>query len=313
MRPRSVPSTAPAILRPLLRDRGYSVARRSRWGVEWHKDAGWGVLTFGIRGSRWDEVTGGSFTVEFGGGVLDLVHSAFLVYLPQPVQREWQARAEVVFDRALDRSGHIHPDGELVESRSLLLGDVISGVGAGYLDAFGWPWFDEQDATEWIDFIGRHFATAEAAAMAEAWERRHEVEELPGAEETFTPMIIASREEIAEQLWRYGEDQLAVRMLDADEATWLRVMEVAMAGPQALSRSSTSMIDTCLAYGAVEVLTGAARAPARRRRRPERELAAFWAGVGPERDRRPADGVLGVPPETIVDLTTRAADDRDRF
>ncbi|SNR59485.1 hypothetical protein [Blastococcus mobilis] len=135
---------------------------------------------------------------------------------------------------------------------------------------------------------------------------------LLGAGSTSPPRIITSREEVAEQLWRHGEDQLALRMLDTDEATWVRVMEVAMACPQALSRSSAAMVDTCLAYGAVEVLTGAARAPAWRRRRPERGLPAFWAEVGPERDRRPADGILGVPLETVVDLTMRAADDRDR-
>ncbi|SNR95033.1 hypothetical protein [Blastococcus mobilis] len=83
--------------------------------------------------------------------------------------------------------------GELVESRSVSLGDVISGVSADYLEAFGWPWFHEQDATEWIAFIGRHFAMAEAAAMAGAWERRHEIEELLSAGETAPPMIVASR------------------------------------------------------------------------------------------------------------------------
>lgn len=109
---------------------------------------------------------------------------------------------------------------------------------------------------------------------------------LLGAGQSSPPMIITSREEIGEQLWRHGEDQLAVRMPDADEATWVLVMEVAMARPQALPRSSTVMVDTCLAYGAVEVLTGAGPAAAPSRRRTRRFLGGSGPGAGPAPRRR---------------------------
>lgn len=74
--------------------------------------------------------------------------------------------------------------------------------------------------------------------------------------------VVALPEDIAERLWRYGEDELAVRMLDSDDATWEQVIVTA---------------------------AGTSRPLARQRLRPDRQLAELWAQVGPERDQRLRD------------------------
>jgi hypothetical protein len=102
--------------------------------------------------------------------------------------------------------------------------------------------------------------------------------------------VIYAREGFAEELWRYGEADLAVVMLDTDEETYRRVMAVA-ASRSALrgdTRGSVAMAEMC-ALGAIEVLTGEVRFPARKRRLPEVSLDAFWEQVGRERDQRGDD------------------------
>lgn len=103
-------------------------------------------------------------------------------------------------------------------------------------------------------------------------------------------MLMAPRETIAEQLWLRDEGELAVGMLDADEETHRRVMEVA-ASPRT-GGLFTSRVDALLTLAAIQVLTGEKRKPRRRRPRPEADLEAFWQQVGPDRDRRDPDDPL---------------------
>lgn len=293
------------IIGPLLKEKGYSAGRRSGPGVEWDKRTETGRFSFGVHASPWDEVTGGRLQVDFGGDVLNLVYSPLLHYLPDSANREWQEVARTVFDRALGRNGaRTDPDVELLESRQLLLQQELDGLDAGYLHAFGWPWFDEQDVARWLEFIAAHFAAGEAAAMADARERRDESPEPEDLVEMPPPMVLASREDIAEQLWRYGEEDLAVRILDSDDATWTEVMTLAAAPPAQVLHNGGGTVDAALAYAAVEVLTGAVRPLTRKVRRPAEQVVEFWRQVGPERDRRPADGPLSMPAEDIVRLTT---------
>jgi hypothetical protein len=97
-------------------------------------------------------------------------------------------------------------------------------------------------------------------------------------------VIVASREDIAEQLWLREERELARTMLDADDDTHRRVMEVA-ARPS-LGRLIHNQVDQLLVSAAIEVLSGERRKPRRWRARSEGELPQFWQEVGPERDRR---------------------------
>ncbi len=107
--------------------------------------------------------------------------------------------------------------------------------------------------------------------------------------------VIYPREGYAEELWRYGESDFAVAMLDADDDTYRRVMTLA-ASPTALrddSRASVSMAEMC-ALGAIEVLAGVVRFPTRKRRLPQASLHAFWEKVGPHRDVRGDDDGMSV-------------------
>ncbi len=97
-------------------------------------------------------------------------------------------------------------------------------------------------------------------------------------------MIVASREDIAEQLWLREEYELARTMLDADGETHRRVMEVA-ARPT-LGPLIHNQVDQLLVSAAIEVLTGERRKPRRWRAQSEDELPQFWQEVGPERDHR---------------------------
>ncbi len=281
-------ASAREILGPVLRELGYSAGRRSGPGVEWAKAVDSGRFSFGIAAGPWDEITGSRLTVTFGGDVLDLFYALFLEHLPLSVHPEWQAVTRSIFDRALGRDDAVHDD-NLVEVRHLLLQQELDGLDAGYLDAFGWPWFDEQDLTRWWEFISRHFATGEASAIADARERQNEDPASDESLDTGLAMVVALPEDIAEQLWRYGEDELAVRMLDVDEATWEKVMRTAAAPPEQVRRQGRGTVDEALVHAAVEVLTGTSRPLARKRRRPAGQLAAFWARVGPERDQRPTE------------------------
>ncbi|MFP5371934.1 MAG: hypothetical protein ACLGI3_14470 [Actinomycetes bacterium] len=282
-------ASARAVLGPALRSRGYSAGRRAGPGVEWTRTVDTGRFTVGIAAGPWDEVTGSRLTVAFGGDVLDLFHITFLEHLPAAVHPEWEALARSAFDRAVGLREAV-ADGNLVAVRRDLLQQELDGLEAGYLDAFGWPWFDEHDLTRWWEFVGRHFATGEAAAIADARERQDE-DPVPEEFLAMNPaMVVAVPEDVAEQLWRHGEDELAVRMLDVDESTWEKVMATAAAPPEQVRRRRRASVDEALVHAAVEVLTGAARPLARKRRRPAGQLASFWARVGPERDLRRAGG-----------------------
>lgn len=97
-------------------------------------------------------------------------------------------------------------------------------------------------------------------------------------------VIVASREDIAEQLWLRDEPDLARAMLDTDDATHRRVMQVA-------ARPMTgfpfhSQVDELLVAAAVKVLTGTRRKPRRWRPASEELLPQFWQEVGPDRDHR---------------------------
>jgi hypothetical protein len=108
------------------------------------------------------------------------------------------------------------------------------------------------------------------------------------------PVIIATREDIAEQLWLRDEQDLAVAMLDVDAATHRRVMERAARPTTALFHSE---VDQLLVAAAVRIL-GGRRRPASWDPRPENDLADFWQLVGAERDRRNHDD----PGADVLDL-----------
>lgn len=198
---------------------------------------------------------------------------------------EWEALARSVFDRTLGRTEAVDDD-TLVEVRHAMLQTELDGLDAGWLDALGWPWFDEQDLASWWEFVRRHFATGEAAAMADARKRQHEDPAADESPDMESPMVVALPEDIAEQLWRWGEDDLAVRMLDCDDATWEKVLVTAARPPAWVRERGGGTLDAALVHAAVQVLTGTARPLSRKRRRPAGQLAAFWARVGPERDLR---------------------------
>lgn len=175
VKPGTAMTLAREIVGPSLTEHGYAAARRSGPGVEWDKSRETGRFSFGIHAGPWDELTGGKLQVDFGGDVLDLVYSAFLQYLPESAHREWEALVKSIYDRALghgDAVGDV--DEDMIETRRLLLQQELDGLKAGYLDAFGWPWFDDQDLLSLYRFITAHFPAAEKAAMADADARQAE-------------------------------------------------------------------------------------------------------------------------------------------
>ena len=107
-------------------------------------------------------------------------------------------------------------------------------------------------------------------------------------------MIVASREVIAEMLWLRDEPELARAVLDADDATHRRVVELAARPTTGSWRHSR--VDELLVAAAIEVLSGRRRNPRRWRARSEDLLPRFWEEVGADRDRRdehdPVDDVL---------------------
>ena len=287
---------ARGLLRPVLEAAGYPPARRAGPGLEWQRRVDRFGLSFGVASGPWDELTGGRLTVRFEVHELPLWHVSYAEHLPPSGQREWQAVARAVFAQAL---GPLDA-ADLVTLRRSTLAVELDGLAAGYLDAFGWPWFAEQDLTGWFDLISRHFRAVEAAVLAGARSRLEEggwgSSDAAGMP---PPVVIAAREDIAEQLWLRGEEELAVRMLGTDDATWRRVTEVAINPAQLRGRSSAT-VDLALAHAAVEVLTGTPRPLARSRPRPAREVARLWQQVGAELDGRPARGSLGVPGDVIA-------------
>jgi hypothetical protein len=85
------------------------------------------------------------------------------------------------------------------------------------------------------------------------------------------------REDLAEILWRYGEEALADRVVDEGDvgADQLRLIgevahRYALSDKYASPSGHGMMIDKALAHGAVEVLEGRERSLARKRRRSER-------------------------------------------
>ena len=88
--------------------------------------------------------------------------------------------------------------------------------------------------------------------------------------ELFTP-----RADLAEDLWRYGEDDLWKRALTASNRRMKRISDASMRhlleGPQVASGGSM-LISKALALAAVEVFEGKPRPLARERRRPENDV-----------------------------------------
>ena len=88
-------------------------------------------------------------------------------------------------------------------------------------------------------------------------------------------VVWTERTSLAEDLWRYGEDDLWQRVLTASdqtmEAIGLRAMDHLLHG-QALPSGGSMLISKALALAAVEVLEGDERPLRRDRRRPQRDL-----------------------------------------
>lgn len=150
-----------------------------------------------------------------------------------------------------------------------------------------------------FDLITRYFADVESAVLAGApsrldegdWRRRDVVDMPP-------PMVIAAREDIAEQLWLHGEEELSVRMLDTDDATWQRVMQVAV-NPSQLRGRSSATVDFALtrtgpSVGPARRTRGVARR-SRAHRQTELPAALLGGGAGGVREPlRDAPGALAV-------------------
>jgi hypothetical protein len=88
-------------------------------------------------------------------------------------------------------------------------------------------------------------------------------------------VIWTERTSLAEDLWRYGEDELWTRVLTASDRTMERIGERAMwhavNGPHAKDGSSM-LLPKALALAAIEVLEEAPRPLRRERRRPARDF-----------------------------------------
>ena len=89
-------------------------------------------------------------------------------------------------------------------------------------------------------------------------------------------MIYTTREDLADILWRYGEDALAARVANERDVSKVQLDLVgkvadryALSDEHALDSGRGMMIDKALAHGAVEVLEGQERELARKRRRTE--------------------------------------------
>ncbi len=144
-KPKVVPM-ARAMLRPVMEAAGYPKADRAGPGLEWSKRVDPFGLSFGLASGPWNELTGGRLTVRFDVVELPLWGISFAEHLAPSGQQEWRAVASAVFDRALGVGGAGGElDAELIDIRRSMLEIELDGLAAGYLDAFGWPWFVEQD------------------------------------------------------------------------------------------------------------------------------------------------------------------------
>ena len=81
-------------------------------------------------------------------------------------------------------------------------------------------------------------------------------------------MIWTERTALAEELWRYGEDDLWKKPLTASKPTMDAIGEKAMNNPA----EGSTLIAKALALAAVEVFEGGPRPLARERRRPGSEF-----------------------------------------
>jgi hypothetical protein len=88
-------------------------------------------------------------------------------------------------------------------------------------------------------------------------------------------VIVARREQIAHDLWSYGEDDLAERVANRDQVSGAQIglicgvaWKYATEDKYALPSGYGMTISKALAHAAVEVLEGEERDLARKRRRP---------------------------------------------
>ena len=87
-------------------------------------------------------------------------------------------------------------------------------------------------------------------------------------------MIHTTRKDLADILWRYGEDALAARVANERDVSKDQLdlvgnvaQRYALSDEHALASERGMLIDQALAHGAVEVLEGQERKLARKRRR----------------------------------------------
>jgi hypothetical protein len=112
-----------------------------------------------------------------------------------------------------------------------------------------------------------------------------------------------SRADAAELLWRYGEDELAVRMLDSTTQEFAEFLHRAPFAT--LERDHATTLNRQIALCAVEVFSGAPRLPKRRRARPQSDVEGFWSDIGRDRASQPSASddwheVHGPPKPRIV-------------
>jgi hypothetical protein len=88
-------------------------------------------------------------------------------------------------------------------------------------------------------------------------------------------VIIARREQIAHDLWSFGEDELAERVADREQVTGEQIglicgvaWKYATEDKYAIPSGYGMMMSKALAHAAVEVIEGEERELARKRRRP---------------------------------------------
>jgi len=81
-------------------------------------------------------------------------------------------------------------------------------------------------------------------------------------------VIWTERASLAEDLWRYGEDDLWTRPLTASKETMDEIGEKAARLPA----DESTLISKALALAAIEVFEGRPRSLARERRRPQSEF-----------------------------------------
>jgi hypothetical protein len=97
----------------------------------------------------------------------------------------------------------------------------------------------------------------------------------PRGREKNAPVVWTERTSLAEELWRYGEDELSKRVLLLPTRTMEAIGERAdwhLAHGEARPSGDSMLIDKALALAAVEVLEGAERPLTRAKRRPQQDF-----------------------------------------